>query len=92
MKTEGNFLELKWGTVKSYDLTSNPTALKLMEEYFELDTYEPGPRRAETDKQKELLCRIIEAVGGNIYLSWDAKYASVQGAKDYVMNYGKERV
>jgi len=44
----------------------------------------------DTERQKEILCEVIDIVPGKIYLEWDGEYVSKKKAKEYIMNYGKD--
>lgn len=88
MKAE---LELKWGTLKTWDFTDNPKAKPLLKEYFELGSSLSAMAQRDTPRQKEIICQLIDLCEeGTVYLSWDAKCVSNKEAKEYVLNYNND--
>jgi len=79
-----DYITLKWGTLKSWKLTS-PKAKELIKQYNEVGSCVPVMLQKDTQKQKELICEMIDTVPGEIYLDWDGKYVSKEEAKKYVM-------
>lgn len=85
-----DYVTLKWGTFKSWCLT-NPAFDPLLEEYNkEGGTSMSAMMQRDTPRQKEIICEIIDIIGKPVYLEWDGEYVSVEAAKKYVMEYGKE--
>lgn len=81
-------LSLKWGTLKSWSVDDNEIAMKLLKEYLELGASMSAMAQHDTAKQKEIICKIIDAVDcDKIYLDWDGEYVSKEEAKTYVMTY-----
>jgi len=90
MATE-NTLTLKWGTLKSWNFNSEK-ALALLKEYNEIGSSLSAMSQEDTPRQKEIICGLIdECDGDTIFLDWDGKDVTKQEAKEYVMNYGKEK-
>lgn len=86
------YLTLKWGTLKSWKFSGNEAAIKLFREYHEIGSSVSAMTQADTPRQKEIICELIDLCDGDtIYLDWDDKDVSKQEAKDYVMNYGKKQ-
>lgn len=86
-------LTLKWGGVKYIDgWKDNPEIVKLIEEYDEMNKSRPMFGGERPERQKEILCELIDLVDDpdGIYLDWDGIWIDKQAAKDYVLNYGKE--
>ena len=80
-------LTLKWGTLKSWTLTS-PKGQELIQKYFDLGRSLSAMSQRDTPEQKELLCQIIDECGApEIYLDWDGKDVSKEEAKKYVREY-----
>jgi hypothetical protein len=81
-------LSLKWGTIKGWDNIS-PALQPLLEEYYK----DGQPMSAMADRpdqhRREILCKIIDAHTGEIYLDWDGIYVDKEKAKEYVLNYDK---
>lgn len=83
-------LTLKWGSLKAWKI-HNPETFALLKQWHELGTCMSAMAHRDTPEQKELVCKIIDAVDcDQIYLDWDAEYISKEKAKEYVMNYGSE--
>jgi hypothetical protein len=85
---EKDYVTLKWGTVKSYNIQNEETWV-LMEKYLEAGVSMSAMAQRDTDEQKELLCQVLESIGEPVYLEWDGEYVSVEEAKEYIRNYGK---
>jgi len=85
---EKDYVTLKWGTLKSWNI-QNPETWAIMEKYFELGTSMSAMAQRDSDEQQELLCQVIESIGETVYLEWDGEYVSVEKAKEYIRNYGK---
>ena len=78
-----NYLTLKWGTLKSWNFSGNPAAEKLFEKYEELGASFSAMMQRDTPEQKEIICKLIDLMPGEIYLEWDGKYVSKEEAKNY---------
>lgn len=84
-------LSLKWGSIKGWTI-HNPETLKLLQQWHELGVSMSAIAHHDTPEQKELVCKIIDAVDcEKIYMDWDGEYVSKEKAKEYVMNYGKDK-
>lgn len=82
-----DYLTLKWGTLKAWNLTS-AKGQELLRKWFELGSSASAMMQRDTPEQKELICQMIDECGANeIYLDWDGKYVSKAEAKRYVMEY-----
>jgi len=87
-----NYLTLKWGTLKSWDFTNSKKGKKLLNEYYKIGSSFSVMAQRDTLRQKEIICELIDLCDGDtIYLDWDGKDVSKEKAKEYVMNYGKEK-
>jgi len=82
-------LTLKWGTLKAWNFSDVPEAKALLERYCEIGSSFSAMAQHDTPEQKEIICKLIDLVPGEIYLDWDDKYVSKDEAKKYVMEYGK---
>lgn len=89
MTHQTDYLTLKWGTLKAWNLTSE-RGKELLEKYFELGASASAMAQNDTPEQKQLICQMIDECSDpeGIYLDWDGKYVSKDEAKQYVMNYG----
>ncbi len=79
------YLTLKWGTLKEWDFTENEKAIELMKEYNSIGSSMGAMTQKDTPRRKELICQMIDAVPGKIFLDWDGKYVTKKEAKKYVM-------
>lgn len=87
---EGDYLSLKWGTLKAWNLTSEK-GLELLRKYHALGSSLGAMQQRDTPEQKELICQMIDACSApKIHLDWGNKYVSKDAAKKYVMSYSKE--
>ncbi len=87
-----NYLTLKWGTLKSWGFTNSEKGKELLKEYSEIGSSISAMTQKDTPRQKEIIYELIELCDGDtIYLEWDGVDVSKEEAKEYVMNYGKER-
>lgn len=83
-----NYLLLKWGTIKGFDLTGNERAQEIMRKYVDLGASASAMAQRDTPEQKALICELIDAVDGEISNDWSGEvYASKDAAKKYVMEY-----
>jgi hypothetical protein len=84
---EQDYITLKWGTLKSWNVTSDE-GKALLEKYGELGYSMSAAMQHDTPEQKEIICRLIDLMPGEIYLDWDGEYVSKEAAKKYVLEYG----
>lgn len=91
MTETGNYLTLKWGTLKSWSFKGSEKAKELFSEYSEIGSSFSAIMQKDTPRQKEIICELIDLCDGNtIYLDWDDKEVSKEEAKEYVLNYGNK--
>lgn len=80
-----DYITLKWGTLKSWNLTSDH-GRELLKQYVELGSSLSAMAQHDTPEQKDLICQMIDECGAEtIYLDWDGKEVSKEEAKKYVM-------
>lgn len=84
--TGSDYLLLKWGGWKSWE-SDNQKIQALMKEHDELGLSASAMLQKESDRQKELLCQVIDLVNGTIQNDWDGNYYTKKQAKEYVMGY-----
>lgn len=83
-------MTLKWGTLKSWRLTSDK-GKALLRKYLDLGSSLSAMMQHDTPEQKDLICQIIDECGADeIYLAWEHKAVTKEEAKKYVMEYGKK--
>lgn len=92
LDTEKDYLTLKWGTLKSWNFTSERAlkggAKELFKRYSEIGSSLGAMQQNDTQEQKEIICKLIDI--GNfkkVFLDWDGKYVTKTEAKKYVMEY-----
>jgi len=86
-----NYLILKWGTLKAWNVKDNEKAIELMKHYNEIGSSFSAMAQNDTPEQKKIICKLIDLMPEKIYLDWDEKYVSKEKAKEYIMNYDKEK-
>jgi len=79
-KKEKDYVTLKWGTLKSWHITSEE-GKKLLSKYSEIGSSFSCMMQKDTPEQKEIICKLIDLVPGKIFIDWDAKYVSKEKAK-----------
>ena len=85
-----DYLTLKWGTLKAWNLTSDK-GVELLKLYFELGSSPGAMTQHDTPEQKDLICQMIDECGAEtIYLDWDGVDVSKDDAKRYVLEYGQK--
>lgn len=90
MNYDDDFITLKWGTLKSWNL-SNPVFDSLIDEYNrEGGTSTSAMAQRDTPRQKEIICEMIEIIGKPVYNDWSGEEMSIEEAKQYVMEYGSD--
>lgn len=89
MAQNNDYLLLKWGTVKGWCLKNSPEAFEALQEYSKLGMSMSAMAQHDTDRQKELICEIIDKVNGEVQNDWTGEvYENKEDAKKYVMEYG----
>ena len=89
--TTDDYLTLKWGTLKSWNLTSDK-GRELLKRYVDLGASISAMAQRDTPEQTDIICQIIDECGAEtIYLDWDDKYVTKDEAKRYVMEYPHEQ-
>lgn len=81
------YLYLKWGTLKAWDLGENEAALAAARRYDEDGSSWSAMAQRDTANQKQAICDIIDALNGPITNDWTGEEMSKEEAKRYVMEY-----
>jgi hypothetical protein len=90
MKPISERLCLKFGALKSWNIDPEGDAAPIMSEY--LDHFLDFRGQVSSPEQREMLCKLIDAVSTETIVGdWDGKLMSKDEAKEYVMNYSKEK-
>lgn len=89
-ETGGNdSLLLKWGTVKRWDFKNEDCeAWQLLKEYLK-DSPLSCMANHPTEERKELLCKVIDKLNGEIQNDWTGEIMTKEEAKKYILQYGK---
>lgn len=82
-------IDIEVGSLKAWEI-HNPETFELLKQWHALGSCGSAIAHRDTPEQKELICKIIDAVDcDEIYLSWNAQYVSKEKAKEYVMTFGE---
>lgn len=84
------YLLLKWGTLKGWNVTGNKKAKAAIKRYAAEGASMSAMLQKDTPTQKQALCDIIDAINGPITNDWSGEKMSKEQAKEYVLNYGKK--
>lgn len=83
-----DYLLLKWGTLKRWNFENSPKAFEALKEYAKLGYSMSAISQKDTDRQKELICVMIDNVQGEVQNDWTGEvYENREYAKNYVLNY-----
>ena len=82
-----DYILLKWGTLKGWDVSSNPEAIKLLKQYLELGSSASAMYQRDTPEQKKILCDLFRIHTGKITNDWSGDQYTVEEAIEYVMDY-----
>jgi hypothetical protein len=90
MEPNEDFLRLKWGTLKGWNLKNSPEAIEALREYVEIGMSYSAMAQKDTPRQKELICIMIDKVNGPVSNDWEGTdYENREDAKKYVMEYSQ---
>jgi hypothetical protein len=91
MSQDDDYLTLKWGTLKAWNVTSEK-GREALKRYIDIGASASAMAQSDTPEQKELICQMIDECldPQGIYLDWDGKYVSKDEAKEYVRNYDRK--
>lgn len=91
MKKKNDYLLLKWGTLKGWCFENSPEAFEALKEYNQIGSSMSAMMQKDTERQKELICIMIDKVDGEVKNDWTGDiYENKEDAKKYVMGYGLE--
>ncbi len=85
------YLLLKWGTLKGWNIAGNEKALDAFRRYHAEPANPSVMMQHDTDTQKQALCDLIDAVDGPITSDWSGESFTKEEAKKYVLEYGKPK-
>lgn len=85
-ETGEDYILLKWGTLKGWSLHSKK-GKQLLEEYNEIGSSMSAMLQKDTDRQKEIICQMIDECDGSIQSDWTGEHFTKAQAKEYVMDH-----
>ncbi len=83
-KTGGDYLLFKWGTLKGWELHSK-RGIELSNEYIKIGRSLSGMSQKDTDRQKQIICEMIDECDGTIQSDWSGEYFTKEKAKEYIL-------
>lgn len=83
------YLELKWGTLKGWNVNGNDAAFAAIKRYHGQPTSFGAMQQRDTAEQKEALCELIDAIDGPITNDWSGERMTKDEAKAYVRDYAR---
>lgn len=85
--SEKNYLLLKWGTLKGWNMPEDGECFELLKKYFA----DGVPMSAMADRpeedRKEILCQLIDKFDGEITNDWSGESYTKEQAKQYIKEY-----
>lgn len=82
-KTGKDYILLKWGTLKGWELHSDK-GKKLSEEYLKLGRSMGTMQQKDTDRQKEIILEMIDECDGPIQSDWSGEFFTKEQAREYM--------
>ena len=82
-------LTLKWGTVKGWNVESDE-ATSALQKWADHGVCMSAAMQKDTPEQQQALLDAIDQMD-EIWLDWEGKQVTREEAKEYVLNYGKEK-
>lgn len=82
-KTGGDYILLKWGSLKGWNLHSDK-GKKLSDEYLSLGRSMSAMSQEDNPRQKEIILEMIDECDGSIQSDWSGEYFTKEKAKEYV--------
>lgn len=84
------YLLLKWGSVKGWNVTGNEKALEALQRYHAEPVSMSAMAQKDTEAQKQAVLDLIDAIDGDIQNDWDGKHYTKEEAKKYILEYGQK--
>lgn len=81
------YLLLKWGTLKGWNVVGNEAAMTALRRYADDPTSAGAMQQRDTDGQRRAICDLIDAVNGPITNDWTGEEMTKDEAKKYVLEY-----
>ena len=90
MENNNDHILLKWGTLKGWNFKNSPEAFDAFKEYNEIGMSFSAMAQKDTERQKELICIMIDKINGFVENDWSGEtYENREDAKKYVMEYNR---
>lgn len=83
LKTGDDYILLKWGTLKGWELHSEK-GIKLSDEYIALGRSMGAMSQEDNSRQKQIILEMIDECNGSIQSDWSGEFFTKQGAKEYL--------
>lgn len=83
LETGQDYMLLKWGTLKGWELNSEK-GKKLSDEYIALGRSMGAMTQEDNPRQKEIILEMIDECDGSIQSDWSGEYFTKQAAKEYL--------
>lgn len=85
-------LTLKYGNLYSHNFSESDKSQNLLKEYLHIWNINDSKFHKNTERQKEILCLLIDLCSEDaIYIYYECDYFSKEKAKEYVLNYDKNK-
>jgi hypothetical protein len=87
------YLLLKWGTLKGWNVKDNAKAMEALERYHADPTSMSAAMQHDTDAQRQALFDLIDAMPDDapIQSDWSGETFTRETAKQYIADYGKPK-
>jgi hypothetical protein len=82
-------LLLKWGSIKGWDGATDK-AMDLLDKWEQIGVSASAAMQEDTPEQKDIICKVIDLVDGEIKNDWSGDILSKDQAKNYILEYGKQ--
>lgn len=86
MKNNDHLL-LKWETLKGWCFENSPEALQAFKDYVAIGMNMSAMFQHDTVEQKELICKMIDSINGEIQNDWSGEMYTKEQAKKYILEY-----
>lgn len=84
-----NYLLLKWGSLKEWQISEDSASFEFLKKWIDIGVSMSAICQNDTNEQKKILCELIDSFDGEIANDWDGETYTKEQAKNYIMNYGK---
>lgn len=83
----GEYLLLKWGTLKGWNYPDNEAAMACLRRYHDEPTSMSAAMQNDTEGRKQAIIDLIDATNGQIQNDWSGEIMTKDQAKAYVRDY-----